>query len=71
MNNYVKSIILLLLVINIALISVQSASLSWNVSATTNKKDGEDRSILSYATGKATQGKLHAIIGPSGSGKVS
>ena len=44
-----------------------AGDLIWNISATTN--DGK-RTILNNVVGKAdiAQGKLHAILGPSGSG---
>lgn len=48
---------------------VNSDVIQWNVSAVTNKKENR-KVILNQAVGNVNRGKLHAIIGPSGSGKV-
>jgi ABC-type glutathione transport system ATPase component len=54
-------------------VATHAVTLSWNVSAVavTKGKEGKGfKRVLSHAAGRATGGKLHAIIGPSGSGKV-
>jgi ABC-type multidrug transport system ATPase subunit len=66
----------LLLLLSLCFASIRAedeiVALKWNVSMSTiASKRTSSRHILTDVCGKAVKGKLHAIMGPSGSGKSS
>jgi ABC-type multidrug transport system ATPase subunit len=59
----------LLLLVFSPLVIVGASNLAWNVTFPHPKIDGKD--ILANVAGSAKSGRLHALLGPSGSGKSS